>query len=123
MEWIHAVTLLVYIVIIMFVAIAAKRRGERDALQKRLDDLVKKSRLEQDIELATTDQLMSEVARRVPGFILLMPNPSNKKDETHMQIHIKGIGPQDAIECMSMACHIIANQPPTATYQEGVDDE
>ena len=88
-----------------------------DIYKTRLEKLVKKSQLEQDIELATTEQLLKEVTRRVPGFILLLPLATNK-DDTTLSIHIAGMNAQSAVNCMGAACHTITHMPPTKKYEE-----
>ncbi len=108
------ITLVLYIVIFTLLYTSGRKfRSERDVLQKRLDDLAKKSQLEQELSLATTDQLMKEVASRFPGFIFLLPTPTNKQNESGMSIHIKGMPPHIAVMTMSMACQVInSGQPP-----------
>lgn len=87
-----------------------------------LKSLREKSQLEQDLSLATTEQLMNEVQGRVPGFILITPNASNVQNEQGMNVHIKGLPPQAAISCMKFACQVIAtNAPPD--FSGGIDFE
>lgn len=93
-------------------SIIKKTRNERDRLQKRLTNLVDKTKLERELEFATTEELIKEVTKRVPGYILLMPTPSNKQNESNMQIHVSGMRAEGAIQAMTMACHIIARQKP-----------
>lgn len=85
---------------------------ERNVLQQRLKELVDKTKLERELEFATTDELIKEVTGRVPGFVLLMPTPSNKQNESNMQIHVAGMRAEGAIQAMTQACYIIARQKP-----------
>jgi len=89
-------------------------------LQAHLAELKEKSHLEQDLSLATTEQLMEQVQSRVPGFILITPNASNVQDEQGLNVHIKGLPPQAAISCMKFACQVIAtNAPPQQGFFGG----
>lgn len=92
--------------------VCEKLANDRDILQKRLKELVDKTKLERELEFATTDELIKEVTGRVPGFVLLMPTPSNKQNESNMQIHVAGMRAEGAIQAMTQACYIIARQKP-----------
>lgn len=86
---------------------------EHKVLQNHVAELKKKSQLEQDLSLATTEQLMNQIQSRVPGFILITPVASNSQTEQGMNVHIKGLPPDAAISCMRFACQVIAtNAPP-----------
>jgi hypothetical protein len=89
---------------------ALKRKHK--ALEAQLKSLREKSYLEQDLSLATTEQLMDQVQSRVPGFILITPHASNVQNEQGLNVHIKGFPLREAISCMKFACNVIANNPP-----------
>ena len=85
---------------------------EYTANKKELVDLQKKNQLEQDLSLATTEQLLQQIQVRVPGFILITPVPTNNQKEQGLNVHIKGLPPQAAISCMKFACQVIATNAP-----------
>lgn len=90
---------------------------DHKALQRFLAELKKKSHVEQDLSLATTEQLMEQIQSRVPGFILITPVASNSQIEQGVNVHIKGLQPDAAISCMRFACQVIAtNAPPHSGF-------
>ena len=118
-DWIYVITFLVATISVKFLISFYKQRNK---LQKQLDDFAKKSQLEQDLTFATSEQLMTEMAKRIPGFIFLSPQQTNNKNGTSMSIHISGVDPVAAVMLMQQACYVITSHPPTMIEPEGVDD-
>lgn len=72
-----------------------------------------------DLELATTTQLLAELAKRDVPFIFLMPphEKSNTKDAA--QIHIYGMGPEDCLNFIGNAGSLIAEYLDTGEFPPG----
>ena len=99
----------IYLIAILCIWLIYRRR--HDVLLNELKATRKKS-IEEDLSLATTEQLMKEMQSRGPGFILITPVASNSQKEGGMTVHVKGLPPQEAISCMKFACHVMENSSP-----------
>jgi len=91
--------------------------NRRWVLEFTLADLAGKSQIEQELSLATTDQLMAELTNRYKGFItILVSDAPDEPDNPRMRIYIKGIPEINACELMKDVIGIVSNNRPTGTF-------
>ena len=113
----QAILLLVNVVIIFgLFSYVLGLRYSRNFYKKKLENLAKKNQTEQELCFATTEQLIIELTKRMPNFVMLFPISSNKNEET-MRVHIKGLEPAQAIMAMQMASAVIISTPPTRRHE------
>jgi hypothetical protein len=88
--------------------------SERDAYKSKLEELAKKTQMEQELDLATMDQLREEIFKRVGPHILVMPAAPccEKRCEIGLKIEFYGINSQAAAgQILTAAGQVMMHHP------------
>lgn len=83
-----------------------------------------------DMELATTNQLLGELAKRDVPFIFLMPPHEKSDTKDAAQIHIYGMGPEECLHFLGRSGSLIhefmetGEMPPgTSFFMQDMDED